>query len=260
MKVWVTANQKGGVGKTTTAVSLAGLLAQKGHSTLMIDLDPHASMTAYFDYDPDVLDNTAFDLFAPDGAPPNQCLLDTKFENLKLIPGSLALATLDKRLNKLDGKGLIIKKATQALANQFDNIIIDCPPVLGILMINALAACDHLLIPVQTEFLALKGLERMMSTLTMIMHAGKSNFEYTIIPTMFDRRTRASVQTLRKIRDNHAEHCWHAVIPIDTRLRDASKAHAPPCFYDEHSRAAEAYARLLRDIESGRDYMLQAIG
>jgi chromosome partitioning protein len=258
MKVWVTANQKGGVGKTTTAVSMGGLLAERGERVLLIDLDPHASMTAYFDLDPEQIEYSAFDIFMLDGTDESQCIISTKVQGIDIIAGNLALATLDKRLSKLDGKGLIIKKLVDRLNNDYDHIIIDCPPILGILMINALAACNHLLIPVQTEFLALKGLERMITTLEMIRHAGKSDFTYTIVPTMFDRRTTASVTSLRKIRDDYPHSTWHAVIPIDTKLRDASKANLPPCIFDSSSRGSEAYARLLRDIESDNNYMVEA--
>jgi chromosome partitioning protein len=258
MKVWVTANQKGGVGKTTTAVSIGGLLAERGERVLLIDLDPHASMTAYFGLDPEELEYSAFDIFMLDGTDESQCILSTKVEGIDIIPGNLALATLDKRLSKLDGKGLIIKKLVDKLETDYDQVIIDCPPILGILMINALAACNHLLIPVQTEFLALKGLERMITTLDMIRHAGKSDFKYTIIPTMFDRRTTASVTSLRKIRDDYPNATWHAVIPVDTKLRDASKANLPPCLFDSTSRGAQAYARLIREIESETNYVVEA--
>ncbi|MEM9102069.1 MAG: AAA family ATPase, partial [Pseudomonadota bacterium] len=191
MKVWAFANQKGGVGKTTTTITLAGLIAQQSKRVLMIDFDPHSSLTAYLGWDADTLDSSSYLLF--DALSKNsldyricqRILMRTPFKNLYLIPGSLALATLDKKLSKLDGMGLVLEKTLELLKNDFDYVLIDCPPVVGILMVNALATCHHLIIPVQTEYLALKGLERMMRTIEMIAKAKHQKFSFTILPTMF---------------------------------------------------------------------------
>jgi len=252
MKVWTIANQKGGVGKTTTTVALGGLLAAWGLKTVMIDVDPHGSLTSYFRYDPDSLDESTYSLFRavaekkePD---PLSLIYKTGTEGLDLIPASVALATLDRQSGRLAGMGLVLKRTVEALQSDYDYVLIDCPPVLGVLLINALAACDHLIIPVQTEFLAIKGLERMMHTLEMIAKSRPTFLDYSVVPTMFDKRTRASRDSLRVLKSNHAEHLWDGVIPTDTRLREASRVGLPPAIFDPRSRAVVAYSDLLEHL------------
>jgi chromosome partitioning protein len=129
-------------------------------------------------------------------------------------------------------------------------VLVDCPPLLGVLMINALAACEHLIIPVQTEFLALKGLERMLLTLTMVLRTRQRPLPVTIVPTLFDRRTRAAVESLQALREGFPEQLWHGVIPVDTRLREASRAGLPPGRFAPDSHAVLAYTELLHDLLS----------
>lgn len=255
MRVWAVANQKGGVGKTTTAVTLAGHLVARGHRILLVDLDPHGSMTAYFGHDPDSIEPSVYELFQTtqyDPAHVAKSILPTQYDGLNLLPASTALATLDRQLGTQEGKGLVIKRTLDALHSQYDFVLMDCPPLLGILMVNALAACEHLLVPVQTEFLALKGLERMMRTLQMIIQARKDGLAYTVVPTLFDRRTRASVQSLRSLREEYGDHVWDAVIPVDTLFRDASHQGSPLSLLHPDSRGSQAYAALLRTLLNER--------
>jgi chromosome partitioning protein len=252
VRVWAIANQKGGVGKTTTSVSLAGLLADSGKRVLMVDLDPHGSLTSYFGQDPDRLERSAFELFlhqgqVPDGLP-KQLLLPTSHERISMLPASTALATLERQSPGQNGMGLVISKSLAQLWNDFDYALIDSPPLLGILMVNALAASQQLVIPVQTEFLAIKGLERMVNTLAMINRSRKQALPYTIVPTLFDRRTQASLGTLKYLRDNYVEHLWQAFVPIDTKLRDASRAGITPSQNDANSRGVIAYRALLKHL------------
>jgi len=248
VKIWAIANQKGGVGKTTTAVSLAGHLVEKGSRVLLVDMDPQGSMTSYFGYSPDDIAKNIYSLFQLNEfnyANVSPSIIDTRIEGLKLLPSSTALATLDRQLGSQDGKGLVLKKSLAALEGHFDYVLIDCLPMLGILMVNALAACHHLLSPVQTEFLALKGLDKMMTTLMMITKSRKEPLEATIIPTMFDRRTRASVDSLKALRDKYGEIVWESVIPVDTQFREASQNGLPISLMKKNSRGSKAYAALL---------------
>lgn len=251
MKIWTVVNQKGGVGKTTTAVNLAGILAKRGERTLIIDLDPHGSMTSYFGLVPDGLVDSVYSLFKE---PSGQLDLDkilraTDFDNLTLLPASTALATLDRQLGTKEGMGLVLIKHLKKLANQFDYVVIDCPPMLGILMINAIATCDKLIIPVQTEFLAIKGLERMLHTLSMINKARKNALPYVIVPTLFDRRTKASKEALQHLRDSYASPVlWDSLIPVDTNFREASSKGYPLCQLHPDSRGVHAYADLLDSL------------
>lgn len=253
MRVLTVANQKGGVGKTTSSVALAGLAAAQGQRVLLLDLDPHGSLSSYFRQDPDSLALSTFTLFQERSqlsfASVSRLIQTTSLPGLDLMPASTALATLER--NTLgDGMGLVLSKALALIADSYDWVIIDTPPILGVLMINALAACNYLIIPVQTEFLALKGLERMVGTLNMMNKSRRKAPEYTIVPVMYDRRTQASVGSLRTIRNTWMDRVWPGHIPVDTRFRDASRAGLPPHVFDPSSRGVEAYASLLRFLQA----------
>ena len=254
MKIWTVSNQKGGVGKTTTAVSLGGLLAAQGKRVLLIDLDPQGSMSSYFRLDPDGTQYSVYSLFESRVNDTRiealeSLLVDTGVAGLSLLPASTAMATLDRQLGTRDGMGLVIKQTLARLEDQFDYVLMDCPPMLGVLMVNALAACEQLLIPVQAEFLALKGLERMLHTLGMICQSRGGMLPYTIIPTFFDRRTRASLDALRVMRDQHAGHLWPRVIPVDTQFREASRNGVPINVHASATHGNAAYASLLHWLQ-----------
>lgn len=261
MRIWSIANQKGGVGKTTTVVSLAGLLAERGARVLLVDLDPHGSLTGYFGHDPDQLAaRSTFALFGEqplDGDALRALLLPAGNHNVRLLAASPALATIERR-GIADGAGLRLSKALAQLWDEFDYALVDTPPVLGALMINALAAAELLLVPVQTEFLALKGLERMVRTLAMVTRSLKKTLPYLIVPTMFDRRTQASLNALRTLRHEYTEHIWPSMIPIDTKLRDASRAGQFPSQFEASSRGVTAYRSLLKLLLSDGEQRLRA--
>ena len=252
MIVWTVANQKGGVGKTTTVITLAGILARRGKKVLVLDTDPHSSLTSCFGYDSDDLEHTLFDLFLSDSITKDlvkSIIIDTSVSNIKLMAGSLALATLDQTLGQRQSQaGLILKKSLQAINDEFDCAIVDCPPVLGVMMVNALAASSSIIVPTQTEFLALKGLERMMKTFEILRGTKAKPLRYLIVPTMFDRRTRASNQTLESIKEAYGDVVWRDVIPIDTRFRDCSELHVPAPIKFPYSKGCLAYEKLLNDL------------
>jgi len=263
MIVWTVSNQKGGVGKTTTAVSIGALLAQQGKRVLLMDLDPQGSLTAYFRMDPDDVEYSVYTLFDTKAGGKTLVSLDsllysTGVDGMALMPASTAMATLDRQLGTREGMGLVIADALKRLSDRFDYVLMDCPPMLGILMVNALAACQQLLIPVQTEFLALKGLERMLHTLQMIGRARGNSLAYTIIPTFFDRRTRASTDALRTMRDQHGDHLWTRVIPVDTQFREASRIGMPINLHNPTARGTEAYASLVRWLQAGPEPLARA--
>ena len=250
MKVWAVSNQKGGVGKTTTVVSLGGLLSLWGFRTLLVDLDPHGSLTSYFKMNPDELQLSVYNLFHDTGQKkknisPEPYIVKTEFEGISILPASTAIATLDRQVAALGGMGLVVAKALKKVSNDYDYVIIDSPPMLGILMINALAACEHIIIPTLSEHLALKGLERMVNTVQMVFKSRKNRPEYTIVPTMFDKRTKATRDGLIVLRQTYPENLWNSVVPIDTKVRDASLKSIPAPLYDANSKAVEAYAALL---------------
>ena len=253
MKTWTISNQKGGVGKTTTVVTLAGLLSVQGKRVLCIDMDPQGSLTSYFRLDPDAIQQSIYNLFkdASEGKnlAPLTYIQPTSFDGLDLLPASTALATLDRQASQFKGLGLVLSKVLKQLETSYDVVLIDSPPMLGVLMINALAACDHLIVPVQTEFLAIKGLERMVKTLSMIQKSRQHPLKYSIIPTMYDKRTRASISSLNALSNKYSANLWHSYIPVDTQLREASRVGVPAPILSPKSRAVLAYGELLSTLQ-----------
>ena len=249
MSIWAIANQKGGVAKTTTVITLASLLAQRGESTLILDLDPHGSLTTYLGYDPDIIDTSIYTLFQKlDNTPKGaifQSLKKTRHENIFLLPASTAMATLDRQLGAQQGKGLIIRKTLSFFKGRFKHVFIDCPPMLGVLMINALAACDRLLIPVQTEFLSMKGLEHMLHTVSMIDHSRRVSLPYLIVPTMHDASLTAASDILIQLREQYGQRVWNGYIPVDPAFREASKLGLPLPEMQPQAEGCLAYSQLL---------------
>jgi chromosome partitioning protein len=247
--VWTIANQKGGVGKTTTTVTQGALLAGRGHRVLLIDTDPHASLTYYFGIDAEELENSVYDIFIRGKSISKeeimQSLCPSGMTDLDILPSSMALATLDRSLGDKGGMGLILKKALAKISDEYDYVLIDCPPVIGVLMVNAMAACDRILIPVQTEFLALKGLDRMLATMQLMQSNTQPGYQFTIVPTMYDKRTKASLEAYKELKSKYQDLVWSAVIPIDTKMRDASLAQTPPPVFAPKSRGVFAYNTLL---------------
>lgn len=254
MKVWTVANQKGGVGKTTTVITIGAILAQQNKRVLMIDTDPHASLTYYFGLDSEQLEHGVYNVFTESDTMTqerwNKCIWQSPIDNLDVLPATMAMATLDGVLSKKSGMGLIIKKALEKFAQQYDHILIDCPPILGVLMVNALAACNKVLIPVQTECMALKGLERMYRTMELIQTSQDKEYDVCIIPTMYDKRTKASIVAYKELNHMYGNKVWQGVIPIDTKFRTASMERVPLPIYNKNSRGVFAYQELLKTIEN----------
>jgi chromosome partitioning protein len=249
VRVWSIANQKGGVGKTTSVVALGGLLAQQGHRVLLVDLDPHGSLTSYFKLDPDRIEHGMHQLFfdnhCRDRDYIEQVIRPTSMAAVHLLPSSTALATLERQVSGQEGMGLVLSRTLAQVWEDYDYALLDTPPILGVLMVNALAACQRLVIPTQTEHLALKGLERMVHTLQMVMRSQRRELPYLIVPTLFDRRTLASVTTLREMRRLYRDCLSAEAIPVDTRLRDASQQGVFPHQLENDSRGVRAYRHLL---------------
>lgn len=257
MRIWSIANQKGGVGKTTSVVSLGGLLAERGARVLLIDLDPHGSLTSYFRYDPDSLDTSIYNLFfnqrCKDLNYIKQVVRPTTHKNVDLLPATTSLATLERQISGQDGMGLVLAKTLAQVWDDYDYALMDTPPILGVLLVNALAACQRLVIPTQTEHLALKGLERMVHTLKMVMTSQNRQLPYTIVPTLFDRRTQASIITLKEMRQLYPENVWQETIPVDTKFRDASHKGLFPNELDRLTRGVRAYRHLLAELDKAAE-------
>lgn len=240
MKTWAVGNHKGGVGKTTTVVALASLLASRGQRVLVVDLDPQGSLSSWLRVAR--RDGAGVEaLFREDPAGAIQRDIQGVGPNLDVLPGSAALATLDRQ--PLGGRGLALRAGLDAVRDRYAMALLDCPPALGIPMISAVAACTRLLVPVQTEFLALEGLGQMARTLAMVERSLARAVPWTIVPTLFDPRTGAGRRSLQALREQYPERTWTGVIPVDTRLRDAAESGTPA--HGAPDRAGAAYEALL---------------
>lgn len=251
MNVWAVANQKGGVGKTTTVVTCAGLLADAGKKVLVIDLDPQGSLTCYFRHEPDQIQLSTYDLFCrqalPKPAEIDRMTLATSSPSIRLLPACAALATVERDCRTNDGIGLRVARLVNALEGQYDHVFIDTPPVLGVLMINALAASQRLLVPVQTDYLAVRGLQRMIGTLTMVNRARGNQLRYSVLPTMFDTHCEISVKSLRAILDEIGDAVEDVVVPRDNVFREAAMHGRVPSAIDTDARGVRAYTMLLEN-------------
>jgi chromosome partitioning protein len=218
MHIWAIANQKGGVGKTTTTLALGRGLAMLGHRVLMIDLDPHASLTRAFDVPADPPPSGVLELFASPPGDLSTLAKASEVERLDYVCAQTALATLERRSANQPGLGLALQQALTRHAGQHDYILLDCPPTLGLLMINALAAADRVIIPTQAEPLALHGLTSMVRTVDMVERSRRRPLPASILPTLFDKRTRAGNDTLRQMQDSYGDRVWSDAIPVDTKI------------------------------------------
>ena len=222
MRAWAIANQKGGVGKTTTSLLLARGLATSGHRVLLLDLDPHASLTRAFEVPVDPPPSGTHDLFNGSSASLLELARYTEIPDLQLVAAQAALATLERRGATQPGLGLALGRALHTVREIYDYVLMDCPPTLGLLMVNALAAADRLIVPTQTDPLALHGLADMLRTAEMVERSRRRPLPRHVLPTLFDRRTRTGVQSLYELQDRYGDRVWPHAVPMDTRLRDAA--------------------------------------
>jgi chromosome partitioning protein len=252
MTILAVVSQKGGVGKTTTVVSIGSLLATDHGNTLMIDLDPHGSLSSYFGNDPDRNGSGSAQLFESvlSGTKPHldPLVQPTAVDNLYLVPASTRLATMERRGARIPGLGLVLRQSLAGASKNFDHILIDTPPILGMLMINALAACERIVIPVQTDYLAIRGLDLVERTLERVRSSRGWELPSIVVPTFYDRRTKAAIKGLEELQRRYTDNLWQDVIPVDSGIRNASSEGIPYPLYNRRGRAAQAYSRLVNDL------------
>ena len=243
MNTWAIAIQKGGVGKTTTTLCLAHGLADAGYTVLLVDLDPHASLSHAFGIAAEPPARGTYDVFVEPVGTLARCARPTPIEGVSLCPAQPALATLERRGASQPGLGLALGRALQAMRGSWDYALLDCPPTLGLLMVNALAAADRLIAPTQTDPLALHGLRDMLRTVSMVERSRRRPLPASILPTLHDKRTRSGMQCLQEMHARHGDQVCPDPIPMDTRLRDATAIAAAPSL---QSRGADAYREALQ--------------
>jgi chromosome partitioning protein len=242
------ANQKGGVGKTTTAVNMAASIAASERLTLIVDIDPQGNATSGVGLDKNALEQTIYDVLI-DGSDPAASVVDTGQPFLHIIPANSDLAGAELELADLDGRENRLKHALATLAETYAYIIIDCPPSLSLLTINAMTASDSVLIPLQCEFYAMEGLSQILHTISL-MQKGLNPFLKIegILLTMYDARSNLGKDVIDEIHNNFEGLVFESVIPRNIRLAEAPSHGKPIIYYDISSRGAAAYMQLAREI------------
>ena len=247
-RVIAVANQKGGVGKTTTAINLSACLAEKGQKVLAIDMDPQGNMTSGLGIDKDEVEKNIYDLMIGQ-AGVDEVLQKEAIENLDIIPTSIDLSAAEIELIGVDDKEFIIRNAIAPIKDNYDYIIIDCPPSLNMLTINALTAATSVLVPIQCEYYALEGLSQLIHTIDLVKDRLNNDLEIEgVVFTMYDARTNLSLQVVENVKENLQQNIYKTIIPRNVRLAEAPSYGQPITLYDPRSTGAEAYRLLAEEV------------
>lgn len=242
------ANQKGGVGKTTTSVNLSACLAYLGKKVLLIDTDPQGNATSGVGVNKGDVQQCIYDVLIDD-VDVKKVTLETKVENLYIIPATISLAGAEIELVSTISREVRLKRMLQEVKEDYDFIIIDCPPSLGLLTINALTASDAILIPVQCEYYALEGLSQLLSTIRLVQkHLNNQLVIDGVLLTMFDARTNLGIQVIEEVKKYFQDKVYKSIIPRNVRLSEAPSHGEPIIIYDPKSRGAEVYLDLAKEV------------
>ena len=247
-KVVAIANQKGGVGKTTTAVNLSACIAQQGKRVLSIDIDPQGNMTSGLGVNKDETDSSIYDVLI-NRTDPADARVRTSVEGLDLIPARIELAGAEVELVSMLAREQVLKRAMHKLWDEYDFVFIDCPPSLGLLTLNALTAADTLMVPIQCEYYALEGLSQLMNTVKLVrMHLNPELDVEGVVLTMFDARTNLSAQVVTEVKKFFKNKVYSTIIPRSVRLSEAPSFGLPITLYDARSAGAKAYTALAGEL------------
>ena len=244
----VIANQKGGVGKTTTAINLSASLAEAEKKVLVIDIDPQGNTTSGFGIEKDEQENTIYELLLGE-CEIEECTIVTEFDDLTIIPSNVNLAAAEIELVGIEEKEYILKKALDKVRDKYDFIIIDCPPSLSMLTINAMCAADTVLVPIQCEYYALEGLTQLIHTINLVKERLNPELEMEgVVFTMYDARTNLSLQVVENVKNNLNQEIYKTIIPRNVRLAEAPSHGMPVNKYDSKSTGAESYRLLAEEV------------
>ena len=247
-RIIAVANQKGGVGKTTTAINLSSCLSALGKRVLAIDMDPQGNMTSGLGVDKDNVEKTVYDLIIG-RATVEECLCKEVFENLDLLPTNIDLSAAEIELIGVENKEFIIRDEVAKIRGNYDFVIVDCPPSLSMLTINAMTTADTVLVPIQCEYYALEGLSQLMHTIDLVKERLNPDLEMEgVVFTMYNARTNLSLQVVENVMDNLDQTIYKTIIPRNIRLAEAPSHGLPINIYDPKSSGAESYMLLAEEV------------
>lgn len=256
-KVIAIANQKGGVGKTTTTINLSASLAALEYKTLIIDADPQANSTSGLGFNPKEIENSIYECMV-DGIQAKDIVLETDIENLHLIPSHIDLVGAEIEMINLKNREEKMKEAIADLRNEYDFVIVDCSPSLGLITINSLVASDSVIVPVQCEYFALEGLGKLLNTIKIIQSRLNTNLAIEgILLTMYDLRVRLSNQVVAEVTSHFQNMVFNTIIPRNIRLSEAPSFGIPAIAHDADSKGAISYLNLAREILAKNGFVTQ---
>lgn len=252
VKTIAIANQKGGVGKTTTAINLSSCIAEAGKKVLVIDMDPQGNCTSGFGIRKNELENTLYELIIGE-CTLRECIMNVNsVKNLKIIPSNVNLAGAEIDLLDLNDREYVLKNEIDYIKDNYDYIIIDCPPSLNMLTVNALTTADSVLVPIQCEYYALEGISQLINTIDLIHDRLNENLKIEgVVFTMFDARTNLSTDVVKNVQDNLDVKVYNSIIPRNVRLAEAPSNGLPINIYDPSSTGAKSYKNLSKEIMEG---------
>ncbi len=247
-RVIAIANQKGGVGKSTTTINLGSCLAEMGKRVLVIDIDPQGNTTSGLGIDKNGSENTLYELLLGE-ADIRECILPEIQQSLSLIPSNMELAGAEIELIGIENKEYILREAVKEIHDDFDFMIMDCPPSLSMLTINAMTAADSIIVPIQCEYYALEGLSQLVHTIQLVQDRLNPRLEIEgVVFTMYDARTNLSLEVVENVKDNLKQNIYKTIIPRNVRLAEAPSHGMPINIYDARSAGAESYRLLAEEV------------